>query len=67
MSGTSAHCCHENIGNQYHRMWSQYTGVQGSATLNDVGDVPPDLRASYSAMERGITRPVKTNFHEHML
>ena len=37
-----------------------------------MGGVQLELRASYSAIEREITRPVnacqvKTNFHEHIL
>ena len=49
-----------------------YAGIQASLTLNDVGTVLLELRASYSAKERGITRPVKTcqektSFHEHNL
>ena len=53
-------------------MWSQYAGVQASMTLNGVGAILLELRASYSAIERGIIRPVKTcqektNFPEHLL
>ena len=46
--------------------------MQASLILNDVGEVLLELRASYTAKERGKTRAVKTcqgntNFHEHML
>ena len=49
-----------------------YAGVQASVTLNDVGAILLELHASYSAIERGIIRSVKTcqektNFPEHLL
>ena len=53
-------------------MWSQYAGVQASVTLHDVGAGMLEIRASYSAKERGIIvlkKPAteRENFHEHML